>query len=304
MTRPARSHAPRHWRPADVHLYAAWGVVLLAFGLSVAWLLTKGPTGPWRWFDGAFILLISLMSVFSVARRLPVQNIVPAALIILGTSAVAIATFAYYASDPSSNSKVGFGDSFGPSILNSNDKRLLPWQLPFLILAMTLSSRETTRLILRPWRREKNYGLWLLGISTLLVLFVCVAMEPFAIKVADWWKWQRDTSNADSWYGAPWWAFVCWLTLVLIVYWFAGPWLIVKRPLSMIPDLSPVGVWLLLLIYFTLGNITKIAEGLWQAVIAAVVAAIPVCFMAWRGWKLSQPPVTPAPAPASSSEAA
>ncbi|MGC8989819.1 MAG: hypothetical protein ACP5MD_06830, partial [Verrucomicrobiia bacterium] len=302
MTRPARSHAPRHWRPADAHLYAAWGAVLLAFVLSIGWLLTKGTDDTWRWFDGAFIFLISFMSVFAAARRFPVQNIVPAALIILATSAVAIATFAYYVSDPSSTPKVGFNDdALG---FKSNDKLLLPLQVPFLILAMTLSSRETTRLMLRPWRREKNYGLWLLGISTLLVLFICVAMEPFANKVATWWNWQRNTSNAYSWHGAPWWAFVCWGSLALVVYWFAGPWLIVKRPLSMIPDLSPAGVWLLLLAYFTLGNATKLADGLWQPVIAAIVAAIPVSFMAWRGWKLSQPPVTPAPVPASSSEAA
>lgn len=301
MTRPARSHGPRHWRPADTHLRAAWVVVLLAFGLSIGWLLTKGPAdAAWPWLHGAFIFLVALMSVCSVARRLPIQNIVPAALIVFGMSAIVIATLAYYGSDPAKN--VGFGDSFGPSILNSNEKRLLPWQVPFLVVAMTLCSRETARLMLRPWRRERNYGWWLLGVSTVLVLIICVALEPFANSVADWWKWQSgSTQSAESWYGTPWWAFVYWCGLVVAVYWFAGPWLIVKRPLSMIPDLTSAGVWLLLVIYFTAGNSTK---GHWLAVTAALVAAVPVCFMAWRGWRLSQPPVTSAPAAASSNGAA
>lgn len=274
---------------------AAWMVFLLVFGLSIAWLVARKDAAPdWRALDGVFIFFAGLMSVWLVAKRLPIENVAAAGLIVLGTSAVAIATFAYYGT--SLENKIGFTSDFGPSLLNSNQKRLLPWPVPFLVLGLTFSSRETARLLLRRWRREKNYGLLLMGVSGLLVVLVCSVLEPFAKGV--WWTWPEDANS--FWFGLPWIAFVCWYALAVVVYWFAGPWLIVKRPLAVVPDLSPVGLWLLITLYFVIGNALKDLKAQWPAVAVGLITCAAAGFLSWREWRNAQPQPTPVPAPASS----
>lgn len=305
MTRSSRSSATKQWRPDDAHLRAAWGVFLLAFGLSVVWLLTHGSSGTSHLVDGIFLLLCSLMAAFSMTRRLPVQNVIAVSLIILGISAIAIATVAYYGTD--TGRKIGFNQEFGPPLLGSSQKNLLPWQMPFLVLALTLTSRETARLILRPWRREKNYGLWLMLLGAALVSLTCLALEPFANR-ANWWRWLAQDSegslpklHSGAWFGTPWTAFACWFVFAIVIYWFAGPWFVVKRPHSTIPELTPICLWCLLLAYFIVGNIKA---GLTIPAVVSAGAGGVVAFMAWRGWKLSQPPAPPAPVPALSNGAA
>ncbi|MCX8108007.1 MAG: hypothetical protein N3G20_04310, partial [Verrucomicrobiae bacterium] len=285
MTQSVRPRPSKQWRLSDAHLLGAWGAVLVSFLLSTAWLVFRGPAGAWQWLDCAFVFLVALMSMCSMARRMPVQNVVSAALVILGISSVVIATFAYYASDETR--KIGF-QNFEPFVLKSNRSNLLPGRLPFLVLALALSSRETARLILRPWRRDKNYGLWLMVLGAGLVTATTLVIEPFANGVAGWWKWLPDSQTAESWHGTPWWAFLCWFLLSLTVYWFAGPWFVVKRPPLVVPDLTPLGVWGLILAYFTIGNVwgnfsaAEIKGKLWTAILAAVIVAVPVAFMAWR----------------------
>ncbi len=299
MTRTPRSHSAQFWRPAEAYFRVAWVVLLIAFGFSVALLAMSKQLSPgWKSLEGVFVLFAGLMGLWIMARRLPMQNVVAAGLIIMGLSALAVATFAYYGT--SKETGVGFHDSFGPSLLNSNNKRLLPWLVPFLVLALCINSRETTRMLLRPWRREKNYGWWLLSVSAVLVVLASLTVEPFAMHVAKWWRWSGEISPS-SWEGIPWTALIVWYVLALAVLWFAGPWFVVKRPLPVIPDLSPVCVWLLLLLYFTIGNAL---HSLWLAVGAGVVVSAVVGLLAFRGWRRSQPPVTPGQAPASSNAAA
>jgi len=284
---------------ADTYYYhIGWGVLLLAFVGSVILLVLRDRVSPaWRVLDGSLAFFAGVMALWLLARRFPLQNVAAVGLIILGTSALVTAVFARGA-DPDRTFK--FAEGFGPGLMSGNKRLLLPWHIPFLVLALAAVSRETTRLILRPWRRERNYGLWLLGISSLLVMLAGLAVEPFALHVGKWWVWHQGATIA-SWLGVPWFAFVGWFCLAALVLAFAGPWFVVKRPWLQPPDLASLALWLLILLYFTIGNALGRA---WPAVAAAVVSAGVVSFFAWRGWRLSQPPLNLAPAAPSSGAAA
>jgi hypothetical protein len=245
--------------------------------------------GVWRSLaDGVFAFFVGLMALWSLARRFPLQNVAIIGLIVISLSALATVIFAHAL-------YFTFNDEFGPSVLVSNGKRLLPWQVPFLALALTVTSRETARLVLRPWRRQKNYGLWLLGTASLLVVLLSLHVEPFAAGLGQWWTWAGNPASM-SWLGVPWVAFAAWFCLSGLVLGFASPWFIVKRPLALVPDLTPVALWGLILTYFAVGN----ALGRnWPPVGTALAALGLVGFLAWRGWRSSQPPITPPPGTAS-----
>jgi len=53
-----------------------------------------------------------------------------------------------------------FGPEAGPQLFKT-----LPWAMPLIWVAAILNSRGVVRLILRPWRKIRSYGFWLIGLT-------------------------------------------------------------------------------------------------------------------------------------------
>ena len=76
---------------------------------------------------------------------------------------------------------------FGPfTYTNAAGPRIfgvLAWPITALWIIAILNSRGVARLILRPWRKIRTYGFWLIGITAVLTVLFDVALEPFATRV-------------------------------------------------------------------------------------------------------------------------
>jgi len=96
---------------------------------------------------------VALIMLLQLARLLPAQNIVVIAAGLLAGEALLEFFLA----------KIGKTKVTGPMWCFLTGSALL-W------MAVVLSARRAGQFIMRPWRRRKNYGLWLLGISAVLTM--------------------------------------------------------------------------------------------------------------------------------------
>jgi putative membrane protein len=252
---------------------AAW--LMLVFGFQL-------PIG-WQWTEGLVFVFAAATSLMELARRLPTQNVVSVGLVLAGLGAMGAMVGA--------KTHLPFGhfeftEAFGPKLLG-----LLVWPVPFIWIVVVLNCRGVAKHILRPWRRDRRYGMWLIGLSALLALLLDFALEPFAVQVKRWWTWKAVVLPVE-WYGAPWSNFVAWLALTGAYVAFATPWLVLKRPLPHAPDFHPLIMWLALHVLFATGSALR---GLWAPVALSAIVSVVVGVLAWRGE--TQPPPPPPPRP-------
>jgi hypothetical protein len=159
----------------------------------------------------------------------------------------------------------------------------VPWTIPLLWIAVVFTARGVGRLILRPWRKVKSYGYWLIGCTSVLVAAFDFALEPFAWHVKHLWLWQP-TKLALNWHGASLLNFLGWGFAALLILMFITPSLIRKQPgSSSAPDYHPFALWLGALLIFAVGSA---GAGLWWAVgadaaIAAITAALAIRGAIW-----------------------
>lgn len=222
-------------------------------------------------------ILIALAAAASIAalhRQLPLQNVLLAAAItaLIGGAAHGLSA------NPNLSIPFGplvFNPDLGAKIFNS-----VPWMVPLLWIVALFSARGVARLILRPWRKIKNYGWWLIGVTAVLAVAFDLALEPFATQVQHLWRWQP-TKIAATWSGASPLNFLGWIFIALLILAFATPSLIKKQPGSPgAPDFHPLLVWLGALLLFALG---AAGAGLWWPVaVDAAIAAVTVV-LAVRG---------------------
>lgn len=224
------------------------------------------------WLGGVAFGLAAMAALVCVGRRLPLQNVVAVGLVVAGLAATVLGVCARGDLPP-------YTPEFGPKLL-----RHLPWQMPLLWVALVLSARDTGRLMLRPWRRARYYGLGLNGVSALLVVGFGLAFEPFGSRVAGWWAWPEPAPGL-AWFGAPWYYPLVWLVLALAAGAFATPWLIMKRPLPVSPDLHPLWVWLGLMGMVVLADV---AGGCWAGALVGLVVAGTAGVLGWRGWRFAR----------------
>lgn len=178
---------------------------------------------------------------------------------------------------------IEYTDALGPRLLG-----LVPVGLPFLWMSLLLLGRETARVALRPWRRDKFYGYYLVTATSLLVVLAALSLDPFAVVARSWWLWPDFVGPA--WYGAPWGNFLVWLFAGALMITLATPWLLPKRPIPTPLTWHAPLLWLLLVAWFTAGNLR---HGLWLAGLIGLVTLIAVGAFTWGGWQVGQQPLKP-----------
>jgi uncharacterized membrane protein len=227
--------------------------------LFIIWLLpecwwSRAPDSG-QWHTGIFLGLAAATTLVSLSRRVPLQSVIVAALLILAISGIVLAV------------GVRTGVPFGLfTYTNTAGAQLfdtLPWTMPLLWLVMILNCRGVARLILKPWRKLRVYGFWMMGITSLLAALFGLGLEPFATCVNRYWIWETP-ANSPGWYRAPWVSFFGRAMTALLILAFATPWLINKRPGGRRPpDYHPLIIWLSLNLYLIAGLAW---QQLWPAV--------------------------------------
>jgi uncharacterized membrane protein len=239
--------------------------------LAVAFVFEIFTPFPAPDLDATLIALAAIASVGALARQLPLQNVLLAAALtaIIGTVAHGIS--------------LRLGIPFGPIIFNRGAGpelfNLIPWTIPFLWIAAIFISRGVARMILRPWRKLRNYGFWLIGVTAALAVAFDFALEPFA-KSKHWWRWMP-TKFSATWFGAPLINFLSWAFVTLLILAFATPALIKKQPgNTRALDWQPLFLWLGAFLLFA---IDCAQAGLWPAVFADAGILIITTASAIRG---------------------
>ena len=146
---------------------------------------------------------------------------------------------------------------------------------------------ETARLMLRPLRRDKFYGYYLLLISSGLVFLADLLLEPYASQVAGWWSWPQSEPVAKA--GLFWGVGVAWLLSAAFILMLATPWLLPKRPIPTTPTLHSPAIWLALLAWFTGGDLR---HGFFVAGAIGLVTLGVVGGLTWSGYQIGLEAVT------------
>jgi uncharacterized membrane protein len=229
--------------------------------------------GPTRWPEAGLVVAVLAATLISLARQLPAQNVLLAAAIIAVMGGVTqwIGTITAMPFGP-----YVYSPAAGPRLLG-----VLPWWAPALWVVMVLNARGVARLILRPWRQTRAYGFRLIGLTTLLVVFCQLGLEPFLSRLTGWVRW-GPTRVSLGWYGTPFTAFVGEMVTVLLILAFATPVLINKSPRRRPPDYQPLAVWTGMNVLFGAG---ALAHHLWFAAALSGAAVLVPGWLAVRGAK-------------------
>jgi uncharacterized membrane protein len=249
-----------------------FGLLLIQFTLVWLNLWTRFPGfGEARWPNGVLLVLTAATTLTSLAHQLPAQNVMLASVIIMSLAGAA-ETFGALTAIP-----------FGPFVylpaLGQHLFEPLPWTVPIIWLIAIICARGVGRLILRPWRKTRSYGFWLMGITAALVVLFDFGLEPFATQVKQFWFWSP-TRAGLYWYRTPWVNFLGWAATALVILSFATPSLINKKPVKFPPDYHPLLVWLLVNGLFATG---ALSHQLWMAAAFIALQCIVVTIFAVRG---------------------
>ena len=239
--------------------------MLAANGLSL-----KLPGKP-GWPEALLILLATVGTITALARQLALQNV------LLAASVIALMGGAVHTLGVTMGIPFGpflFGAEAGPQLFKT-----LPWAMPLIWVVAILNSRGVVRLILRPWRKFRSYGFWLIGLTAMLTMLFDLAFDPFASRVKHYWLWMP-TKFPLTWQGAPLVNFFSWAAVALLMLVFVTPALINKNPARRVPDFHPLAVWLGAILLF---GIASALHGMWVAVALDGTLAVLAATFAIRG---------------------
>jgi uncharacterized membrane protein len=254
--------------PARVH----WVSTFLLVAAFLSTLISLGAKLDSNWPEALLLLLATVSTLAALARQLPSQNVLLAAAIVALIGGVAHVVGAI--------SGIPFGPFlFGPEI-GWKFFNTLPWAMPLLWIVAVLNSRGVARLILRPWRKIRTYGFWLIGVTALLTMLFDSALEPFAAHTKHYWIWMTSGFSLTP-QGAPLANSIGWFIVTLLILAFATPTLINKQLSKRRPaDFHPLAVWLGAILLFATG---AAMHGLWPAVVADAIISTVVIVFAIRG---------------------
>jgi uncharacterized membrane protein len=259
----ARGKFPTWTVPLSHFLIAA------GFLAALAAVVTKTDA---NWPVAVLLLLATASTLVALARHLPAQNVLLAAFVIAFIGSIA----------HSVGAKTGI--PFGPFMFEPDAGQkifgTLPWVMPLLWVAAVLNSRGVVRLILRPWRKIRAYGFWLIGLTALLTMLFDCALEPFAAYSKHYWIWMTNSFSLTPQSGPVSNSFG-WLVVTLLILAFATPAMINKQLSKRgAPDFHPLAVWLGAIVLFTAG---AVMHGFWLAAAVDAVISTVVAIFAIRG---------------------
>ena len=271
-----QSPGPQKFKPRTaqgenwpVHLQRVSGFLLAAAFLTT--LFTIATRREANWQEALLLLLATTSTLAASARQLPGQNVLFAASLIALIGGLAHSL------------GVKSGIPFGPFMFGANAGLkifgTLPWSVPLLWVVVVLNSRGVARLVLRPWRKMRTYGFWLMGFTALFTMLFSNALEPFA-HLKHYWIWTT-TGYSLTPQGAPISNSVGWLVVTLLMLAFVTP-LLINKQLSKrsTPDFQPLTVWLGGVLLFT---IASAMNGLWPAVAVNGIITVLITTFAIRG---------------------
>jgi hypothetical protein len=213
---------------------------LLVLGRRFTPLLVPGEGA---WLEVCLLFFATGWTTTSLARQLPLQNVLLASGILAGVFALAV-ILNHFTQIP-----------FGPVAFSKRVPLMfdsLPLFSPLIPVVAILSSRGVARLMLRPWRQGVHYGYWLFATAVVLTLVFDLGLEFFAAHQRGFWTWSP-TRVPVSWFGTPLTNFFGWAVVTILSLAFATPALINKKPVRYAPDYDPLGLWLMALATFLLG---------------------------------------------------
>ena len=221
----------------------------------------------------AWLLLFATASTLAtLARQLPAQNVLLAALI---TALIGGVAHIFGAKAGIPFGPIMFGSEAGLKLFGT-----LPWIMPLLWVVIILNSRGVARLVLRPWRKMRAYGFWLIGLTALFTMLFDCALEPFATHMKHYWIWMAGGFSLTP-QGAPIANSAGWFIVTLLILAFATPTLINKQlSKRSVPDFHPLGVWLGGVLLF---GVASAARGFWPVAATDAVIGIVTAGFAIRG---------------------
>ena len=255
-----------HW--LLVSLLAAAFALMLATLLEPSLHLPGNPDAP----EVLLLLLATAGTIVSLERQLPLQNVFLASFVIafVGGAAHALGATCGIPFGPFT-----FTGELGPRLFKT-----LPWAVPLIWIVTVLNSRGVARLVLRPWRKTKTYGFWLIGLTAALTMLFVLALDPFASRIKHYWFW-TSVKFPLTWQGAPLVDFLSWGIVTLLILAFVTPALINKQlSRRSSPDFHPLCVWLGGILIF---GIACAQNGFWPAAAVDAVIGIVAIIFAIRG---------------------
>ncbi len=252
------------------------GLIVGLILLATAWvgiefkLIPSDASGP----VATFTLLVAVGATVAAATRgLPAQNVWLAVFVVvlIGTCVLVLDAVC----------GIPFGqmcylDSAGLLVFG-----LVPWPMPLVWIIVVLNARGVAKLIMRPWRKARNYGFWVMGIAAGLAALFDLGLEIFGSRVNKFWVWQT-RPGLPTWYGAPLVSLFGWAMVTLLILGFITPVLVNKRlgGQRSRTGMQPLIIWLVLNGLFAAA---ACAHGVWLG--AAVIAggALVTTILAVRG---------------------
>jgi uncharacterized membrane protein len=245
--------------------------LIFTLTLAAAAATFFNPAGTASSVDALLILCATASSISALARQLPLQSVLFAAFVtaLIGGTAHGLSARTGLPFGP-----LTFGETAGPKLFNT-----VPWTVGMLWIIAIFNSRGVARLMLRPWRRMKTYGFWLMGLTAALALVFDFALEPFA-RAKHLWLW-LPTKIPVTWHGASPLSFLGWMFVSLLILAIIMPYLIRKQPGSnSAPDYAPLALWLGAVILFAVNSAQAGQPG---ALLVDIVAAGVISLFSWRG---------------------
>lgn len=245
----------------------------LMFALALLQLVTPRTLGRPGWIETLLLVSTMIATLLGLARQIPGAKVLIAGAIIAIVGGVAHGIGAA--------TSIPFGpfvytDAAGPRVFGTAS-----WAMPAIWLVVVLNARGVARLGLKPWRKTKTYGFWVIGIAAVLVVLFDLGLEVYAAKVERFWLWMP-TKFPITWFGMPLINCFGWALVSLLMLAFATPFLINRssRSRKMPPDYQPLIFWTLALALFGTG---AALQQLWSATILCTVTAVISIVFAVRG---------------------
>jgi hypothetical protein len=269
LLRPQRRNPLEKWQERVVWTLFAllWAALLARQFPSLEWWLADQ-----EWVTPLFLVVTAWLTVQVLCQELPLQNALLAAMVIggLGGAAHWLSQLSGVPLGP-----IAFADARGPSPFQE-------WALGAALLWVValLNARGTARWLLRRVPDHSSRGLWTLGLSVLLVVWLTLGLEPYGSEIHRHWLWAR-TRLPVTWHGAPLTALFGWATVSLVALLAATPALLSKHPHPPPPGPQPAILWLA--INGILG-VAALTHGLVDvAVVVGAGLLWPAWTLVWRG---------------------